>query len=234
MKSRLVSVVVPTLNRARYLGAAIESVFRQTWQDWELIVADNGSTDDTADVVARFGPRARFTREARKQCIGAARNAGVALATGPFLAFLDDDDLWIEDKLEVQMRALEASPELDAVYGHMEQFASPELDDAARARFRRLDGQVIPSPLPTSLLIRREAYDRVGPFDESLQVGVDVDWYSRLCDAGLKSIMLDAVVFRRRLHSSNTNVKLPHEQSERLLVLKRMIDRRRAAAARPV
>ena len=76
------------------------------------------------------------------------------------------------------------------------------------------------------------AFDRVGPFDESLRIGVEVDWYARLCEAGLRTAMLDTVVLRRRLHRSNSSVRFPGEQSERLRVLKQALDRRRAAAAR--
>ena len=248
MNSPLISVVIPTLashagrptvgqvqqlelDRARYVGDAIESVLGQTWLDRELIVVGNGPTEDTAEVVAGFGDRVRFGR-AERQSVGSARNAGVALATGEFLSFLDDDDLWVEDKLSLQVKAFEASPELDAVYGHMEQFASPDLDEAEQARFRRLDGKVVPATVAGTMLIRRAAFDRVGPFDESLRIGVEVDWYARLCEAGLRTAMLDTVVLRRRLHRSNSSVRFPGEQSERLRVLKQALDRRRAAAAR--
>ncbi|MFM7737320.1 MAG: glycosyltransferase, partial [Alphaproteobacteria bacterium] len=147
------------------------------------------------------------------------------------VAFLDDDDLWEPDKLSLQAKFLAAHPATDVVYGHMRQFASPELTDEVRARFRHLDGQVLPSPLPTSMLIRRAAFERVGPFDEALQIGTDMDWYARLRDAGLSMTILDDVVYRRRLHPGGMNASRPHEQHERVQVLRRVLARRRAAAS---
>ena len=229
----LISVVIPTYNRAHYLGEAIESVLRQSYGNLELFVVDDGSTDHTPDIVAGFGDRVRFVRQENRGT-GAARNAGISRAAGQFLAFLDDDDVWADGKLACQLQAFEAAPETDAVYGHMEQFVTPELDDDKRARFRHLAGRVIPAPIAPSMLIRRPSFDRVGLFDESLPIGLEMDWYARLCDGGLKTVMLDAVLYRRRLHGSNVNLTRSNEQPERLLVLKRIIDRRRKAAARTI
>jgi glycosyltransferase involved in cell wall biosynthesis len=232
MSLPLISVVIPTCNRAHYLGEAIESVLCQSYGNLELFVVDDGSTDHTADLVAGFGDRVRFVRQENRGT-GAARNAGIARVAGEFLAFLDDDDAWTEGKLSRQMRVFQTAPETDAVYGHIEQFVCPELDDEKRAGFRHLAGQVIPAPIAPAMLIRRASFDRVGLFDESLPIGLEMDWYARLCEAGLKTVMLDSVVYRRRLHGSNVNLTRADEQPERLLVLKRIIDRRRQAATRP-
>lgn len=232
MSLPLISVIIPTWNREQYLREAIDSVLGQSYENRELIVVDDGSTDGTPDVVAGFGDRVRLVRQDNRGT-GAARNAGIAHAAGTFLAFLDDDDMWVQEKLSRQMQAFEVAPDTDAVYGHMEQFASPELDDEQRNRFRHLAGQVLQAPIAPSMLIRRASFDRVGPFDESLPIGLEMDWYARLCEAGLKTVMLDAVLYRRRLHASNVNLTRSDEQPERLRVLKQIIDRRRKAAARP-
>lgn len=231
MSSPLISVIIPTYNRARYLGEAIESVLRQTYKNHEIIVVDDGSTDPPHDVVAAFGDRLVLLRQENRGT-GAARNTGISRAAGEFLAFLDDDDVWTERKLSLQMQAFEAAPETDVVYGHMQQFISPELGDEQRARLRHLDGQAAPAPIAPAMLIRRASFDRVGPFDESLPIGVEMDWYARLCDAGLKTVTLDAVLYRRRLHASNVNLTRADQQSERLWVLKKVIDRRRQQSAR--
>lgn len=231
MPPPLISVIIPTYNRPRYLGEAIESVLGQSCGNYEIIIVDDGSTDPPDDVVAAFGDRVVLRRQDNRGT-GAARNTGIASSSGEFLAFLDDDDLWVERKLSLQMQAFEAAPETDVVYGHMEQFVTPGLDDDQSSRLHHLAGQVVPAPIPPSMLIRRDAFDRVGPFDESLQIGVEMDWYARLCEAGLRSVMLDAVLYRRRLHGANVNLTRADEQPERLRVLKRIIDRRRQAAAR--
>lgn len=231
MPAPLISVIIPTYNRPRYLGEAIESVLGQSYGNHEIIVVDDGSTDPPVDAVAAFGDRVVLLRQDNRGT-GAARNTGIARSSGEFLAFLDDDDVWDERKLALQMQAFGAAPETDVVYGHMKQFVTPGLDEDQSSRLRHLAGQVVAAPIAPSMLIRRDSFDRVGPFDESLQIGVEMDWYARLCEAGLRSVMLDAVLYHRRLHGSNVNITRADEQSERLLVLKRIIDRRRQAAAR--
>lgn len=227
MQRESISVVVPTFNRPSYLVEAVASVLAQTIPAAELIVVDDGSTEDCSDCLAPFRDRVTYLRQANAG-IGAARNTGVARATGDFLAFLDDDDLWLPEKLACQLAAFRQRSELDVVYGHAEHFLSPDADDATREQLGRIAGKVLPTPLPSAMLIRRAAFERVGPFDPTLQLGVDMDWFARLSERGLVTEMLDAIVYRRRLHATNINRTQRHDQPERLLVLKRVIDRRRA------
>jgi GT2 family glycosyltransferase len=131
--------------------------------------------------------------------------------------------------LQRQLKAFEEQPELDAVFGHMRQFLCPQVDSAELEKVKHLDGQVLPAPLATSILMRRSAWERVGLFDTSLQIGVDVDWYSRVCDSKIATMMLPDVLYLRRIHKTNTNFTHSHEKNGRLLMLKRIIDRRRAA-----
>jgi glycosyltransferase involved in cell wall biosynthesis len=228
----LISVVIPTWNRVGYLREAIASVLGQDYPHRELIVVDDGSTDATPQLLAEYGDQLTVVRQPNRG-IAAARNAGVARAHGSFLAFLDDDDLWLSDKLSRQMQRFRAQPSIAVVHGHTEQFASPELSAEVRARFRHHDGQVLPAPLPASMLARRTAFDQVGAFDEALSIGVEVDWYARLQDSGLGTVMLDAVLYRRRLHPGNINLTRAHEQRERVQVLRQVLQRRRASAAPP-
>ncbi len=106
-----------------------------------------------------------------------------------------------------------------------------ELDAEQGAAFRHIAGRVQAAPIACALLIRRAAFDRVGPFNESLRIGVEMDWYARLCDRRLRVVMLEEPVYRRRLHRSNLNLTHADEQSERLRVLKMALDRRRSRAA---
>jgi glycosyltransferase involved in cell wall biosynthesis len=112
----LLSVVIPTRNRAHLVCEAVESAISQRDGRVEVIVVDDGSTDDTADVLARrFGSRIRLLRLPERRGVGAARNAGVRLASGELLAFLDDDDLWLPGKLDAELRALDSFPDAEAV-----------------------------------------------------------------------------------------------------------------------
>lgn len=117
--STLVSVVIPAFNRAGLIGRAIDSVLQQTWAQLEIIVVDDASTDDTADVVAAIqDSRIRYLRQAHNAGASAARNTGIRAATGRFVAFLDSDDVWMPDKLELQLAALRdcADPAAVACY----------------------------------------------------------------------------------------------------------------------
>jgi len=222
---RLVSVIVTVYNAAPYLGEAIESVLAQTYRPIELVVLDDGSTDGSGDVAQRYGSALRFTRRER-QGLGAARNAAVALAEGSYLAFLDADDRFVRDKLERQMEVLDGDPATDMVFGHVTEFVSPDIDEAASARLRQTVHDT-PWRMPNLMLIRRPSFDRVGPFSTALRVAVGVDWYARARDAGLKEAVPPFVVLERRLHASNNGIRERQSRQQYLHVIKQSLDRRR-------
>jgi glycosyltransferase involved in cell wall biosynthesis len=122
------SVVIPTRNRAYLVGEAIESALNQRPGQVEVIIVDDGSTDDTAKVVTeRFGSRVRLLRTPERRGAGAARNAGLRVARGELVAFLDDDDLWLPGKLESELNALEQFPEADGVVSDSLQFVQEQV-----------------------------------------------------------------------------------------------------------
>ncbi|MDT5063192.1 MAG: hypothetical protein QOH63_3651 [Acidobacteriota bacterium] len=130
MTTPLLSVVIPTWNRAHLVGDAIESALSQRAGQVEVIVVDDDSTDDTADVLARsFGTRIRLLRSPRRRGAGAARNAGARLASGELVAFLDSDDLWLPGKLDAELRALERFPEAEAVVSDSLRFLEGEANE---------------------------------------------------------------------------------------------------------
>lgn len=194
-----ITAIVTFWNRERYLAEAIESVLVQS-HDVELVLVNDGSTDGSVAVARRFVPPARLVEQENRGAPGAA-NTGVGHATGDFVAFCDSDDVWTSSKLAVQCAALAADPTLDLVFGHAEEFLSPELD-AATVRTRALRG-VIPAKLPSASLIRRELFDRIGPFDVALQNGAWLSWYASARDAGARECTVPDVVLRRRIHEHN-------------------------------
>lgn len=224
----LVSVIIPVYNRERYLAEAIDSVFAQTYPAIELIVVDDGSTDRSAEVAQQYLPRLSYHYQSNGG-IGSARNAGIALATGEFLAFLDSDDLWMTEKLSLQIAALTADPELDVVFGHVQQFFSPEVDESFRQRVRCPE-KPIAGYLSNMLLIRRSTFLQVGLFQTELKTGIDIEWYTRAVDQNLKMTVLPDIVHLRRLHETNSGLLYP-QQTERLHTLKAMLDRRRKMAS---
>lgn len=189
-----VSVVLPTYNRAPLLGRALRSVLGQSFGDFEVIVIDDGSTDGTAGVVAAFGdPRIRYEQLARKMGASAARNVGIRMARGKFLAFQDSDDEWMPSKLARQMSAFGRGPaELGVVYSDMQRVWSDgtetylEAPDVLTGRLvsaSRWFYQVCDLGVQ-STLIRREWLDAAGYFNEELPALEDLEMFirlSRLC-----------------------------------------------------
>jgi glycosyltransferase involved in cell wall biosynthesis len=224
----LISVMIGVYNAAPYLAEAIDSVFAQGYRPLELIVVDDGSDDGSAEVAKGYGDALTYVYQER-QGNGAARNRAVELARGEFFAFLDADDRFVAEKLERQMTALEADPELDMVFGHVSEFVSPELPDDVKACIRQ-PVQQAPWAAPNLMLIRRDSFSRAGPFSTTLRVGVTVDWYARAVEQGLKYLVLPELVLERRLHAANNGIRERDSRAQYIHVLKAAMDRRRSLA----
>jgi glycosyltransferase involved in cell wall biosynthesis len=225
------SAIIPAYQAAKYLAEAIESALAQTRPPDEIIVVDDGSTDGTADIAAGFGARVRCERQAHAG-IGAARNRGLALARGERIAFLDADDLWTPAKLEVSQQALDADPGVAMVFGHVRQFRSPEVEDRDGRR-PALPGEPVPGYVPGGGLFRREAFERVGPFETCWRVGEFVGWYERAMAAGLRPVLIPEVVLLRRIHATNVGLLQRDARTDYVRILKAALDRRRAREKAP-
>jgi glycosyltransferase involved in cell wall biosynthesis len=221
----LVSVIINVYNGEAYLAEAIDSVQAQTYAHRELIVVDDGSTDGTAGVAARYGDALRCLRQ-ENAGIGAARNLGIEHARGEYLAFLDADDRFVADKLERQLAAFAEDPSLDMVFGHVREFLSPDLAPEIAARIRP-PVEDAPWRMTNLMLVERDAFHRAGPFSTNLKVGVGVDWYARATEVGLKELVPAVVVLERRLHAANNGILQQAARPQYLRVLKEHMDRRR-------
>ena len=228
MSGPLITVIIGAYNAERYLGEAIESVLAQTYRDFELIVVDDGSTDRTGEIAASYGDPVRCFRQANGG-MAASRNRGIPEARGDYLAFLDADDRFPPAKLEQQLAAFESDPGLDVVYGHVTEFLSPDLDEAARALLRAPEHDV-PWPTPNLMLVKRESFLRVGLFSTDLKVGIGVDWHARANELGLRSVVPPILALERRLHAENNGIRQREAKPQYLHVLKAALDRRRAEA----
>jgi glycosyltransferase involved in cell wall biosynthesis len=220
-----VSVIIPCRDAARYLAAALASVGAQSRPADEVIVIDDGSTDDSAAIAAAT-PGVRLLRQA-PHGIGAARNAGLAEATGSVIGFLDADDLWPPDSLRRRLEALAADPPLAGVVGRVEQFLSPELLGCTAFA---MPAEPMVARLAGAMLLRRTVFDLVGGFEPVVTLGETIDLVARIDEAGLRLATLDEVVLRRRVHGANTVLTQRDKQVDYLRVLKAALDRRRAAA----
>lgn len=183
----MVSVVIPTNNRKQWVTEAIDSVFAQTFSDYEVIVVDDGSEDGTSDHLEnRYGDRIKLLRSEASNC-PKATNYGLSSARGKYIALLDDDDLWHKEKLEKQVAYLEAMPESVAMVGsgcdHMDAEGNPIWSDNIPPS--RLTYQVacVAPTLPgakSGTLIRRSVLDKVGHFDPALTRNQDRDLWIRI------------------------------------------------------
>jgi glycosyltransferase involved in cell wall biosynthesis len=220
-----ISVVIPAFNAARTIGESITSVLAQERPPDEIIVIDDGSTDDTGGRAARLSPRVKVLGQAN---LGppAAINNGIREAGGTHLAFIDADDLWSPDKLALQEAAFAAEPALDAAFGHMRSFACPSATADERRRWRIPSGPQ-PGWLLGTLLVKRTAVDRVGLLDERFRIGAAIDWFARMRDRDLDLRMLDAVMMHRRVHEGSLSQRSDARDKGYLQLVRARLQERR-------
>lgn len=207
-----VSVVINCRNGERYLREALDSVFSQTYDDWEIIFWDNLSTDGSADIARAYGERVRYFRGGPLR-LYAARNRAIEKAQGRYLGFLDTDDVWLPHKLELQVPRFEQDPDVALVYSNGELF-----DDTGgqRLRYRRrqregaIFRQVLANYhllLPT-VMIRRGAYDDCGGFEDKMETAGDADLFMRICRR-YRAAYVHAVTARSREHTASLTAAHP-------------------------
>lgn len=220
-----ISIVIPVYNGERYLGQAIESVLAQSHRPIEIIVIDDGSTDGSAKLIRQFGPPVQYHYQPNAG-LDAARNAGVILAQGEFLAFLDADDLWMPNKLDLQLRAFAADTSLEISFGHVMQFHSPELGEEARRRILLPNAPQI-GLSPGTMLLRLATFQRIGLFQGEQQLGQFIDWYARAQEQKLKMQVLPDILMHRRLHGANMGIEKRNDRSDYARILGDVLRRRR-------
>jgi glycosyltransferase involved in cell wall biosynthesis len=209
LKKPLVSVVIPTYNSALFLPQSIESVLQQTYGNFEVIVIDDGSTDNTEEVLSGYKGAIRYMKK-KNGGPSAARNLGIAEAKGEFIAFQDSDDLWLPEKLQLQMEYLTNHPEIAVLYTDLIQFNQQGLVSASlEERYGTLPSGYIFEELLvnhavtlSTVIVRRSCIDEVGVFDESLIGAEDYNFYLRLARKFQFAFINQALV-HKRLHTNN-------------------------------
>lgn len=221
----LVSVIVPIYNGARFVADAIATIDAQNHTPVEIILVDDGSTDETRQIVAGYGDRVQYVYQ-ENQGPAAARNRGLSVAKGDYITFLDVDDQWPGDKFQRQIAAFVAQPQLEIVNGYVQMLQLTETVDG-QASFQPRYSPVVSFNLG-SALFRRRVFDQVGQFDASQIHSEDVDWFTKARELQVPMAVLETVTLLYRKHETN----LTHDRQENIKafmqVLHRSIQRRKA------
>jgi len=222
----LVSVIIPVFNREAFLAEAVESALGQAGASLEVIVVDDGSTDGTARVAAQFADRIRYVFQ-ENAGPPAARNRGVSLAGGEFLAFLDSDDLWPPGRTGILVDWLNAHPATGVAMGHMKYIPVETSRSPQYAKALAETPAVLNYNL-SAALIRVSAMRAVRSFDETLRYSDDWDWFVRAREQGIGIDILPDVTLINRRHRENLSNQRAVGDHYTLQMLKKSLDRRRA------
>jgi glycosyltransferase involved in cell wall biosynthesis len=210
----LVSVIIPAYNRAETITLAIDSALAQTYKNIELIVVDDGSSDNTKETLTRYGGSIKYIHKSNGGC-SSARNAGIKTARGEYIAFLDSDDAWYPHKLEKQMSLINsdggyglAISEIEFVNNKMEHLDFSNIRKMLTSNefaLKHLLG--LPPVVSSYLLIRKDVFSEVGLFDETLETAEDLEIMLRICSK-FKGILADEPLVKYRKSADSISHKL--------------------------
>lgn len=222
-----VSCIVPVYNGERFLAETIESILAQDYRPLEIIVVDDGSQDGSLDVARSFQPDLRLVQQTQAGP-SATRNRGIREASGDYLAFLDQDDLWHREKISRQLARFQCRPELSVCWTHVQMFWSDDLADERKLYADQPRAGAVPGYATISMLARRDAFERVELFNEELWFSDSVEWTLRARQCGIVMEMMDDVFVYHRMHAQNsTRRHVAASREEFLAIAKANLDRRR-------
>ena len=219
-----ISVVISVFNAESYLSEAINSVLNQSNPPHEIIVINDGSTDQSLEVLESYGSKIKLICRENKG-VAFSVNEGILLATQPWIGFIDADDLWMHNKLELQYRYLSENPTLQILFGRMTQFISPELPISIK------DTIYCPNVaergfIRPAMLAHQSIFKKFGLFDSNLRIGDFLEWFQKIKENGVHFECLDEIVYQRRLHRNSLSSR-SGAQNDFLKILKAKLDRAR-------
>lgn len=208
----MVSVVLPTYDRAAFLREAVETVLNQTYSNIELIIVDDGSTEDQEKFLRGWTHSYRLIRQNKNGGVSSARNRGIMEAKGDYIAFLDSDDLWDKRKIRKQVEQMESLP--DIFIGHTDEiWIRGGIRVNPMKKHEKLGGSIFLNCLriclisPSSVIVRRELFDKVGLFDEFLPACEDYDFWLRVTKDYLVDFVKEKLITKRGGHSDQLSHK---------------------------
>lgn len=219
----LISVIIPVYNREKYIAEAIESVLAQTYKPLEIIVINDGSTDNSAEIIKNFGSKIKYFDQVNSG-LANTLNKGINLTNGEFIAFLDSDDLWVKNKLSLQMAIFANNPDVDIVFAYVQQFISPELEDEIKHKIY-ISQEIIKGYSKGTMLAKKEVFSQIGLFDTTLKLGDFIDWYFKASEQGIKNLICPEILLKRRIHDNNMGIIQKKYRSDYVKIIKASLDR---------
>ncbi|MEX2231776.1 MAG: glycosyltransferase family A protein [Cyclobacteriaceae bacterium] len=223
-----VSIIIPAYNCERFISETIDSVIHQTFKNFEVLIVDDGSTDGLRQIAGEFTLRDTRIKYRYQKNLGvsAARNFGFRQSHGNFIAFLDSDDIWLPENLELKLNRFERD---NVGLVHSDASIINEHSEKKQATLRGAEGDLLDAlllwdgtqiPGPSSILIRREVLDTVGLFDENLSTAADKDLFIRIA-ARYKIGRVDQVTWKYRIHSNNMHKNIPVMEADVLFLYRK-------------
>ena len=220
-----VSVIICAFNAVKTLKETLQSIMNQTFDATEIILVNDGSTDATVDVTKEF-PSVIVLNQPHSG-VGTALNLGLSKAKYEFIAFIDSDDLWTPNSLELQIAMLRKNPQASGTIGWLEEFICPSLTFRHAARFQPRAPQV--AWINGATLIRRSLYEALGDLNTKLSMGEWIDWIARAKSEGFLFVTHQNIILKRRLHPSSLSIQRKKLPRDGMLDLVRLaLDRRKS------
>lgn len=219
-----ISVVMVVKNGEDYLPDAIESVLNQTLLPDEIIVVDGHSTDATPQIAQSYSPVTFIKQSGRG--LANARNCGIDDATGELVAFLDSDDIWIREKLQIQAELFNTRPDIQYAYSKLKLF----LENGHHLRNgynREMIENELKGRTPGTLMVKKSLFDKIGKFDPRYTIACDLEWFTRAADYNIPSAFISQSLLLKRLHSNNLSADADTNRREVFIALRESLERKK-------
>ncbi len=203
MINPLVSIIIPAYNQGKYIHKALSSIFTDSYSPKEVIVVNDGSTDNTAEIVAAF-PNIQYIYQ-KNQGVSVSRNTGINASKGAFIAFLDSDDIWIPGRLKYSIEYFLNHPDIEYVLGKQQMFLEKGCTKPQHIKPEWLERPQSASN-PGVLMTKRVCFEKIGLFNPDYVSGEDTEWLLRANEANIKMARISLTVINRRIHNTNLSV----------------------------
>jgi glycosyltransferase involved in cell wall biosynthesis len=220
----LVSVIIIVKNGERFIRDALKSVYNQTYKQFEVIIIDGNSQDDTLSIVHEFEPDKIISQKGNG--VSDAYNTGIKAASADIVSFLSSDDIWMTNKLADHLEYMVNNPKIMFTNSMIEYFLEPGSEIPSSFRKELLD-KAYPARIMENLVAKKDVFETVGWFNTKLSTAEDVDWFSRAQDLKVSSHMLEKVLLKKRIHSRNTSMNTSVNNKNLMMVLRNAMKRKK-------